>query len=122
MKNLRQLHLYLGCVFAPLIIYFSLSGAWQVFRWNNVPKDEVSATRSFLHELSQPHTHSTLPGRDPKTQKSVLFNYAAAGMGLGMGVTSIFGILIALRYTKQRRLVLFCLIAGLLVPICLLFF
>src|SRR5688572_28393334 len=29
MKKLRSLHLYLGCVFAPMLLFFAMSGIWQ---------------------------------------------------------------------------------------------
>jgi hypothetical protein len=29
MKKLRLLHLYLGCIFAPMLLYFAVSGIWQ---------------------------------------------------------------------------------------------
>ena len=32
MKFLRRIHLYLGCVFAPLLVMFATSGAWQTFQ------------------------------------------------------------------------------------------
>ncbi len=34
MKKVRQLHLYLGVLFAPAIIFFSLTGALQTFGWH----------------------------------------------------------------------------------------
>lgn len=30
MKKLRSIHLYLGCIFAPLLLFFAVSGIWQV--------------------------------------------------------------------------------------------
>ena len=119
MRTLRKLHLYLGCIFAPMIIYFSLSGIWQVFRFNDIPKEaqtEVSVVRIILHAASNPHTHSTLPGRDPKTQQSPAFNYLAALMGLGMILTSTLGIILALRFSSRPMTVILCLLAGIFVP------
>jgi len=34
MQKLRQIHLYLGCFFAPMILFFALSGVWQEFGLN----------------------------------------------------------------------------------------
>jgi hypothetical protein len=120
MKNLRQLHLYLGCIFAPLIIYFSLSGAWQTFRFNDVPKDEPpTVLHSVLHELSKPHTSSTLPGANPKTDQSLAFSWVALFMGLGMITTAVLGIVIALR-GRAPKVALLCLGAGTAIPILLL--
>jgi hypothetical protein len=122
MKTLRKLHLYLGCIFAPLIIYFSLSGAWQVFRFNDIPKNEApSRLNTALHELSKPHTNSTLPGASPKTEHSAAFDWIALSMGLGMIVTASLGIVLALKYTRSPRIVLLCLGTGIALPILLLY-
>jgi hypothetical protein len=122
MKALRQLHLYLGCIFAPLIIYFCLSGTWQLLRLNDIPKNEPpSAVHSVLHELSKPHTTSTLPSSNPKTEASVAFTGIALLMGLGMIATASIGIALAVRYGRSPKLVWLCLGAGVTVPLILLF-
>ena len=40
MKTLRTLHLYLGCIFAPILIFFAVSGLWQTMGWtlDDVPQ------------------------------------------------------------------------------------
>lgn len=122
MKKIRQLHLYLGCIFAPLIIYFSLSGVWQVFRFNDVPKEESpSSVRVLLHELSKPHTHSTAPGASPKERHSVFFDWAAFSMGIGMILTALMGVVLALKFSKNKNIVAACLGLGFLLPILFLF-
>ena len=122
MRTLRQIHLYLGCIFAPLIIYFCLSGVWQVFRFNDVPKDTPPTwSQSVLHELSKPHTASTLPGRSPQTESSTLFGVAAFAAGIGMIGTALIGVALGLKYARKPKWVLLCLFAGLVLPIGLLF-
>ena len=121
MKTIRQVHLYLGCIFAPLMIYFALSGIWQVYRLNDVPKDEPSALRTVLHAISNPHTHSTLPGANPKTNESELFEGLAALAGAGIILTSVLGIIMAFRFSKRPRLVLACILAGVIIPIAALY-
>jgi len=121
MKNLRQIHLYLGVVFAPMIIYFSISGAWQIFRFNDVPKEgPPSAIRSFFRELSKPHTHSTLPGLDSRVGSSMAFNWLALLMALGLIGTTLIGLTLAFRSSKSSRVALLCLSVGILLPIILL--
>jgi CDP-diglyceride synthetase len=122
MKTLRQVHLYLGCLFAPMIIYFALSGAWQVYRFNNVPKTEpASGLRSFFHELSKPHTDSTLPGKDPKGSRSGAFNIIALLMALGLIVTTSLGLTLAFRFGKNQNLVWLAVTVGVALPLLLLF-
>ena len=123
MKTLRQLHLYLGCMFAPLILYFSLSGAWQVFRFNDLKKDETpTMINKLVHELSKPHTHSTLPNLDSKTESSAAFNWISVLMALGMVATTLIGIALAIRFAKKPIWVAACLILGVCLPVLALFF
>lgn len=122
MKTLRQIHLYLGCIFTPLIVYFAFSGAWQVFRFNDIPKDEPpTLIRSFLHNLSMPHTNSTLPGLSPKTDYSTLFSFFTLLMAVGMILTAGIGVALALKFGRSRKLIVLCLGFGLAVPILLLY-
>jgi len=121
MRNLRRLHLYLGCLFAPLLIYFALSGCWQLFRLNDLPKkDPATRVQTVLHEWSKPHTNSTAPGNSPKEARSALFNGFALLMGLGLSTTSILGVIMALQMTRQRKLVIGCLLGGVTIPLVLL--
>jgi hypothetical protein len=121
-QTLRRWHLYLGCFFSPLLIYFTVSGAWQLFRYNNIPKgQQPTALNSALHEASKPHTGATLPGEDPRAAKSVCFNFFALLMALGMVTTSVIGILLALKMSRRRSVAVICLVLGTLFPIALLF-
>ena len=36
MTRLRSLHLYLGCIFAPMLLLFAITGIWQTF-WESNP-------------------------------------------------------------------------------------
>lgn len=119
MKTLRDVHLYLGCLFAPLLMYFSISGAWQVFRFNDLPRkgEPPSLSRSVLHALSNPHTHSTLPTLDPKVSESMAFGWLSIVMALGITATALLGILLALRYTRKRTIVWVCLVSGAVGPV-----
>jgi hypothetical protein len=122
MRTLRTLHLYLGCLFAPLIVYFCLSGAWQLYGWNDLPKETTpTSTERALHELSKPHTHAAAPGRDPEKDHSALFALFALAAALGMAVTAIVGVMLALQFPTRRRTVMACLLGGLLLPAAFLY-
>lgn len=122
MRSLRQIHLYLGCLFAPLIFYFSLSGAWQLYRLNDVPKDHPDALRSWLHGISNAHLHSLPPGVDPrKFGGSPWFTGAALLMALGLVATTSIGIVLAFRFGRRPRLISLLLALGAALPIILLY-
>lgn len=121
MRTLRRMHLYLGCLFAPLLIYFALSGSWQLFRLNDLPKGQpATRVQTVLHEWSKPHTNSTAPGNSPKESRSALFNGLALLMGIGLTTTSVLGVAMAFQMTRQRKLVVAFLVAGVAIPIILL--
>lgn len=117
MKLLRRLHLLAGCLFAPLLIYFTLSGAWQVLGW----PDSNSASSSVYEQLSNPHLNQTWPGaKGPKAQ-SALFGYFAVAMSLGFCFTAVLGILLAFRTFRPKWAVIATLAAGVLVPLLFLY-
>ena len=118
MKQLRQIHLYLGCVFAPLLIYFALSGLWQLYRLNDIPKGETpTAIQSLLHDASNPHTHSAFPGKNPRESHSQIFDIYSTFMALGIVLTTLIGVFLALRFARNAVLVWGCLILGTALPI-----
>lgn len=94
MKRLRLLHLYLGCVFTPLLLLFVGTGAFQLFGIR-VPI------------LSEAHIHGA---------GSLAFVVLAAMMALSVVITSISGILMAFRFCERRQNVWACLAFGTLVP------
>jgi len=115
MKTLRMLHLYLGCALAPLLIVFSLSGAWQVFRWQDTPKDGSYTPPRPLVVVSDFHIRQGLA-----KQRSVPLQWAVALASLGIIASSVLGVIMALQYAARKRSVWLCLAAGILVPIGLL--
>ena len=97
MKQLRQLHLYLGCLFAPLLVLFAVTGASQMFGLR-------------LGWLSEVHL---------KGAGSLPLMVLAGLMGLSVCVTALSGVLMAFRHAGQPRTVWSCLAFGFLVPLAL---
>ena len=61
MKTLRAMHLYLGSLFAPVLIVLAVSGAWQLFRWNDAKKDGSYTPSPFVKTVSGIHRDQVLP-------------------------------------------------------------
>jgi hypothetical protein len=118
----RQWHVYIGCFFAPLLIYFSLSGAWQMFGLHDLPKDHPpTAVNRILHELSNPHRDAVLPGRNRRqASPSVLFRVMTLFMAMGFVITAMLGIQMGWQVRHRRKVVAWCLVAGIMIPIFLL--
>jgi hypothetical protein len=105
-NKFRSIHLYLGCIFAPLIIFFSLSGVWLEFGIQRYP---------WIHYLSAIHTGSTLKGEAHHPSSLVLQGFVVL-MGVSLILTVILGIVLAFKYAG-RKMTLACLLAGILIPL-----
>jgi hypothetical protein len=121
MKTLRKIHLLLGCLFAPLLLYYCLTGAWQTLGWHETKVDgEKTPTAQVLHDWSEPHEYKTFPGANKKTDSSEWYGYTAVAMALGISFTLILGIVMAFNFFRPRWVVALCLVGGITVPLLLL--
>jgi hypothetical protein len=118
MKFLRKLHLYLGCFFTPILLFFALTGAAQLFDYHQSQKDGSYTAPAWLKLLSDVHIHQ----RWQHAAASQSFRVIAAAGAIGFLLTSLLGILMAFKLSKSKAVVWFCLIAGTLAPILLLLF
>jgi hypothetical protein len=119
MQRWREIHLYLGCLFAPVLIFFAVSGSWQLYRWNDSTKDRSYIAPKPLALFSAIHKNSHLPGKresDYTPLRSFMF-LAAAGLVL----TAMLGIVMAFRFAGSVTAPLLCLFAGMAIPAAILF-
>jgi hypothetical protein len=105
MKKLRLLHLYLGCVFAPMLLFFAISGIWQTL---GIGHSGVLAMLSTAHRVSRLKSGFTL-------SSGVLRGFVVV-MALGFIVSTILGIIMALTQGTNRRKAFYCLAFGVLFP------
>lgn len=138
-QSLRRYHLYIGMFLAPAIIFFSLSGALQTFRlqeekgWGGTPptwivwlasvhKDDrlPQAKAEGADEHSKPAAKPA-PKAPQKPKPSALpFKIFAVLMSVGLILSAVLGIVIALNNRATRRVSTIMLVAGVIVPILLL--
>ena len=116
MNRLRQIHLYLGCAFAPLLVFFALSGIWQSFFLNTTWRlaeghPRLQHAQSLLITV---HTGRALKAGD--TLSSPAFRYVVVAMALSLLVTMILGVVMAFRFGRGR-VASICLVAGIVIPL-----
>ena len=58
-RTLRRAHLYLGCIFAPLLLLFTITGFFQTFNLHSDQKSGYRAPR-LLREISEVHLHQRI--------------------------------------------------------------
>jgi len=104
MKFLRYLHLYMGCLFAPMLLFFAISGIWQTL---DIRSPALTAL-STIHTSGGLKLHGSLSSPWMKS-----FVILAA---ISFTFTVILGIILAFRYGRFRPAI-FCLVVGLAVPI-----
>lgn len=105
MVKLRSLHLYLGCIFAPMLLFFAISGIWQTLGFTHAPMLKALST---IHMV--PKAHGSLASPLLK-----IFNII---MALAFITTTILGIVMALKYGRRRAAV-YCLAFGVAFPLLL---
>ncbi len=120
MKWMRQIHFYLGVLFAPMIILFALSGALQTFRLQESPKGSTYTPPAWIVRLADIHKDQRAAheqGRRP----SVPLKWFVVVMALGLISTSILGIYMAFKYNRDKRIALGLIILGFVLPLILLY-
>lgn len=119
MPLLRKLHLYLGCIFAPVLIFLSFTGALQLYDLHESKKDGSYVAPKLVAAMGWIHKHQNLPG-DPRGSGRTMkiFMFAASA---GLLLTTLLGVFMAFRVSRSARPVLVCLTAGIALPLAMLF-
>ena len=120
MKWIRTLHLYLGCLFAPMLIFFCASGAWQLFGFHSSTKDGSYVPPKWVSTMSQVHKYQGINGPSYDTV-SEAFRWFSLLPALGMIVTALLGLVMAFRQKNRRWPSVIATLLGLL-PIAFLWF
>jgi len=115
-KKLREIHLYLGCLFAPILIFFAVTGAWQLFGLHHARKDGRYRPPVAVAMLSAVHVRQHIAADGPTPLR-----YFMLAASFGLVVTSVLGIVMAFRYGRSRRAVILSAVAGIAIPVVLLF-
>ncbi len=115
-RALRKTHLYLGTLFAPILLLFTISGAWQIFRFNDAKKDGSYTPPRLVSTLSSLHKNQTLEKETHDRTPLKAFAFLAC---LALVSTTLLGIVMAYRFTASPVTVTLCLLAGIGIPVAL---
>jgi hypothetical protein len=143
LKQARQLHLYLGTLFAPAIIFFALTGALQLFGLHEGHPGDAYQPPEWVVKLGALHKkqvleerHGPPPGfsggqqqkppqfeRPREEHRESLFTTALKwfflATSLGLTFTTVLGIYMAFKYNRSRAVVWSLLAAGTVIPAAL---
>lgn len=118
-KVMRNIHLYLGVFFAPLLMFFLISGSWQTFDLHEASKDGSYKPPAIIKSLSQVHKNQRWVDGKMVPKASKPFQCLIILMVVGLLATTILGIIMAFKYTRGW-IVWCCLFLGFFVPVALL--
>jgi cyanate permease len=119
MKKLRQIHTYLGVFFAPLLLFFVITGWYQTMHPDRRKSPEEA--EAYWDRARSVHADSVLPNPKAESYSTKPFRYFTVAMAVGFIVTTLVGIILAFKFTKNKWAILVSLIFGLVVPLAMLF-
>jgi hypothetical protein len=114
MRHLIRWHRYLSCATAPLMLFFAVSGTWQIFRLQESRKDGSYQAPPALEKLSQVHKVEHLHGAAVP-----LLRWAGVLAAAMFVTTGILGITMAVRLGRPRWLPVLLLGLGIAVPLAI---
>ena len=132
-RRLRRLHLYVGMVFAPAIIFFAFSGMIQTIglqdgpappAWikvmANIHKKQVAFRPQRPTPAGPAMPRSARPPEAAAPASTIPFKAFVLLLSLGLIASAVLGIVIALTNRATRRMSWIMLAVGLVLPIALL--
>jgi uncharacterized iron-regulated membrane protein len=114
MRLLRTLHLYLGCLFGPTLIFFAVTGSWQLFNWHESTKNHSYTAPRALAALSNLHKETHLPSTPAR--KFTPLRYFIAAAAVGLVISTVLGMIMAYRFSRRPLVATICLLSGIFVP------
>ena len=113
-RNLLRLHRYAGLITAPLILFFAVSGIWQVFRLHESKKNGSYTAPESLKEASDFHKAEHL-----EKPKALPFKWAVSISAGILILGTLLGLTAAFRLTRPTWLAALFLFLGTVIPLLL---
>lgn len=144
MRKVRQVHNYVGLFFAPMILLFALSGALQTFRLQETHDPTAPAPPRWIMWMASVHKdqqqpreearrrpppappgahaeqHRAPPPASHRLLSPLPLKIFVTALAIGLILSTLLGITIALTNPLTRRVSLILLAAGTVVPLLLL--
>jgi hypothetical protein len=129
LKRIRIAHLYLGLLLAPSILFFSFSGAMQLFHLHEADPGDTHQPPRWISTMASVHKDQSTEVHEKKLRpapampepRNLALKIYFAFVAVGLIVSTLLGISMAFQYNRNRRLIWSLLIAGTAVPLLLLF-
>lgn len=119
---MRRAHLYLGCFFTPLLLFFVLTGWYQTI--NPERLKSISEAETFLQKVRTVHVDQVYPGENEfdKPSSPKPFQRLVVIMCIAATLTVLLGVFLAFKTMRNPWPVWISLGLGVVVPILVLWF
>ncbi len=114
-RVLRRTHLYLGVFFAPLLMFYVLTGWYQTV--NPDRRKGIGDSDDWVSRLSRVHVEQYYPSRTAEGYSTTLFRGVVVAMSAALCLTVILGVVLAFQVLKARWAVWLVLCLGIIVPV-----
>lgn len=120
MKWIRRTHLYLGCFFTPLLLFYLLTGWYQTV--NQERMKHPSEAETFLQKARTVHVDQIYPGEDEFTKPSSpkMFQALVVVMSIAATLTIALGLYLGFKTIRPQWAFWATLVGGVLIPILML--
>jgi hypothetical protein len=120
MRFLRRAHLYLGCFFAPLLLFFVGTGLYQTLDEERLKQPGDAETLG--QKLRVVHTDQIFPqtGARRPAAAPIGFKVLVSVMSAALIATTFMGVILAFKSVRSLAPVWVSLVLGLLVPMLIL--
>ena len=115
MRSLRRIHTYLGCFFAPLLLFFILSGWYQTVTPNR--QKGHGELGDWKARLTSVHVDSIYPSESASAYSPTFFRALVVAMAVALVVTLVLGVIMAVRFTPKKWPVWASLVLGVVIPV-----
>ena len=120
MLKLRRLHLYLGVFFAPMLMFFIVTGWYQTAYQDR--RKSVFEASAVMDRLRAVHAEQTFPVASANSYSTAAFRWLVYVMSAALMATLLLGLVLAFRTMKQKWLVWLMLVLGFVLPALCLWF
>ena len=120
MKFIRRAHLFLGCFFPPLLLFYILTGWYQTVNQNRLKTPSEAET--LLQKFRVVHSDQIYPSENEldKPSSPKFFKALVVVMSIAATVTIVLGLVLSFRLFRPVWPVWLCLALGILLPMLML--
>ncbi len=120
MKFIRRAHLFLGCFFTPLLLFFILTGWYQTVNHNRLK--HPSEAETLLQKFRVVHSDHIYPSEDEfgKPSSPKFFQAFVVVMSIAATLTIVLGLVLSFKLFRPVWPVWLCLALGVLLPMLML--